>query len=223
MIGGPGSVGFLFVSAAIAAVLWRYRRTRRVGRWLLALLVGGYVVLSIPAVAHVIAGSAPATPAEDFSGYGTLDDVYVIDGDNYQARAATAVRLTSVAGPRRVWIVGGPELKNALIASGIPDELWRWNGQARTTYDQTVWVQSSMRAHGSRRAALVVSRVHAGRVIGLVRRANLDVIVVSAPVDREPAAAGAWRWVPSLAALALSREALYERVAVAYYRRNGWI
>jgi len=52
---------------------------------------------------------------------------------------------------------------------------------------------------------------------------RMNVVVVPSPVDAEPTNSGAKRWLPSLAGLRLSRDGLYERIAVAYYRRNGWM
>lgn len=223
-IGGPGSFGFLVFFGLIGGLMLRYRRTRRPGRWLLMLLGTGYVLLSVPAIALWIAGATPATPVQQFSEFGELDDIYVIGGDNYLARATTAVRLNSVARSRRVWVVGGNELRDALLASGLPEDLWHWGkGSAPTTHDQMHWMMTSMGENGSRGAAVIVSRLQARRVRGLVQGTNQRIVVIAAPVDREPASEGVWRWIPSLAALALSRDAVYERVAYAFYLKNGWI
>ena len=80
-----------------------------------------------------------------------------------------------------------------------------------------------MKEHSSLRAAVIVSRLQAARTRGLADRLGLDVLVIPAPVDSEPPSAGARRWLPSYAGLLMSRDALYEMVALAHYRRNGWI
>ena len=223
-IGGPGSMGFLVFGTAVALLLVLFRRTRRIGRLGLIGLFACYTILSIPAVAQVIAGAATAIQAEPADTYGHLDEIFVIDGDNYRARAALAVKLTAATSPRVVWIVGGGELQNALIEYGVPEELWRWGpGGASTTHDQMLRIRGSMLKTGGRRVAVVASRLQVPRVIGVARRLGLDVLVIPSPMDHEPAASGLGRWLPSFSGLRLSHDGLYERMALAYYRWNGWL
>ena len=221
-IGAPGSLHFLIVGLAVCAVLLIWRRTRRAGRALLLMLVGAYVILSLPAVGQLLAG--PGTEREPFSSYGKLDEVFVIDGDNYRGRAATAAELAAVAEPEVVWFLGGVDLGYELLANGLPAKLWRQApSPARTTRTQVQWIKRSIARTGAKRAALVTSRLQAPRIRELARHEQLDVVVVPARLDNEPPASGYRFWLPSLAGLALSREALYERAAFLYYRRNGWI
>ena len=60
-------------------------------------------------------------------------------------------------------------------------------------------------------------------MLALARHEQLDIVVVPAPLTDEPPRSGIRYWLPSLAGLALSQEALYERFALILYRRNGWI
>jgi hypothetical protein len=60
-------------------------------------------------------------------------------------------------------------------------------------------------------------------VAGLVRRADLPTVLIASPVDTEPATSGWWLFVPSYYALRVSRDAIYEHAALAYYARKGWI
>src|SRR5262245_60737299 len=92
-IGAPGSLSFLFVGVGLSVLLLILRRTRRLGRALLVIFAAAYVVLSLPVVAHRLAGHGTERPP--LSSYGRLDEVYVIDGDNYRGRAATAVELAA--------------------------------------------------------------------------------------------------------------------------------
>jgi uncharacterized SAM-binding protein YcdF (DUF218 family) len=222
-IGLPGSLRFLYFGVGISILLLIWKRTRRLGRVVLFAIAGAYLVLSVPAVAHSIAG--PGTePAAPLSSYGPLDEVFVIDGDNYEARAATAVGLASAAKPQIVWFLGGVDLGHALLASGLPPQLWRWApSAARTTRDQIRWIKGSIDRTHPQRAAVVASRLQAPRVRALARHEQVEVIVVPAPLSNEPSASGFRFWVPSRAALTLSQEALYERLALVYYRRSGWI
>lgn len=221
-IGGPGSLGFLLFFVVIGLLLMVPVRSRRWGRRLVVLMTVSYLLLSIPAVSHRIAASAGA-PDPQMTVAGKLDDLFVLDGDNYVARAAAAARIAAVTTPRTVWVLGGNRLKRAMLDAGIPDDPSSWTGSARTTQEQLAQVGQFMKESNSRRAAVIVSRLQASRTRGLADRLGLDVLVIPAPVDHEPPNSGVRRWLPSLSGLVLSRDALYEMGAIAYYRRNGWI
>jgi uncharacterized SAM-binding protein YcdF (DUF218 family) len=222
-IGGPGSLRFLFLGTGVAVFLLAFRRTRRTGRWLLWSFLSLYFVLSLPVVARFLAGPAARTHSLPAAEYGHLDDLFVIDGDNYQSRAALAAVVARTASPRTVWVVGGGELRDAMLAHGIDKDVWRWGGgDAGTTYDQMVWIKKSIATTQSRRAAVIASRVHLPRIVELARRLPVEVVAIPSPLDSEPPDSGVWAWLPSFAGLHLSREGLYERVAVAYYRWKGW-
>lgn len=223
-IGGPGSLGFFLLVAAIALLLVAVsRRTRRAGRRLLLVLGVTYFFLSLPVVATLIAGDAPPIDISQGAAPGPIGDVFVFDGDSYESRAAVTASLDRSGTVRTVWILGFDELRDALLAAGVTDAHLRWGYiDEPTTYGQVVRMKELMERHKIPRAAAVVSRIQASRVAGLIRRAGLNATVVAAPMNREPAAAGAWILVPSRAAIELSRDGLYERVARIYYRWQGW-
>src|SRR5690349_9437571 len=101
-IGSPGSIQFLLLGIAICLVFFLWKRTRRLSKVLLAALAGAYVVLSLPVVAELVSG--PGTErAAPLDSYGQFDEVFVINGDNYRGRAATAAELATVAKPDVVW------------------------------------------------------------------------------------------------------------------------
>jgi uncharacterized SAM-binding protein YcdF (DUF218 family) len=222
-IGGPGSRGFFLFVVVIGLLLMVPARSRKWGRRLVVALTVSYLVLSIPAVSHLLAAWAGAPDPRTETVAGKLDDLFVLDGDNYVARAAMAAKIAPATAPRTVWVLGGSRLKRAMLDAGIPDDPASWTGSARTTQQQVAQVGQFMKENNSRRAALIVSRLQAARTRGLVARLGLDVLVIPAPVDHEPPSSGVRRWLPSLAGLVLSRDALYEMGALAYYRRNGWI
>jgi len=223
-IGGPGSLGFFLAVAACALALRRFSRTRRAGTWMLVALPISYLLLAVPAVANGFAGSAASVHAEPAAEYGHFDEIFVLDGDNYRSRASLTATLAPALQPRRIWVVGGGELRDALVAGGIRSGQWRWaETGARTTYDQMLWIRESIAERHVQRAAIVASRLHAPRVTAIAKQLQMNVVVIPSPVDAEPSMSGVRRWVPSLAGLRLSREGLYERIAVAYYRRNGWM
>ena len=222
-IGGPGSLGFFLVFTVIGVALMYWPRTRRWGRVLVAVLVASYLILSLPVVSHALAARAGAPNPESVAIAGKLDDLFILDGDNHIARAATAAKINAASTPGKVWVLGGYPLKKAVLEAGVPDDPSGWSGSARNTQQQMAQVARLMKENGSRRAAVIVSRLQAARTRGLADRLGVDVVVIPAPVDNEPPAAGARRWLPSYAGLLMSRDALYEMVALAYYRRNGWI
>jgi len=233
-IGGPGSVGFFLFSAGIGLALMIPRRTRRWGRLLVVLVTVCYLVLSIPAASHSLAALAGSADYQAASITGALDNLFVLEGDNNTARAILAAKVAAETRPKKVWALGGKMLRDALIAAGYPASLLpdvegrpgdspAWNGSARTTREQMLLVGRLMQETSNKRAAVIVSRLQATRTRGLADRLGLDVVVIPTPVDNEPPASGARRWLPSFSALVLSRDALYEVLALAYYRRNGWI
>ena len=222
-IGVPGSFGFLYFGLAIGILLLVNQRTRRLGRVMLFAMVGGYLVLSVPAVGHYLAG--PGTElAAPVTSYGTFDEVFVIDGDNYRGRAFTAAQLAAAAKPHTVWFLGGIDLGYALLANGLPRQLWKQApSPARTTQTQIAWIKRSIERTHPQRAAIVTSRLQAPRVLALARQQQLNIVIVPAPLSDEPPRSGIRLWLPSPTGLALSQEALYERLSLILYRRNGWI
>jgi hypothetical protein len=57
----------------------------------------------------------------------------------------------------------------------------------------------------------------------MARAMGLDIQTVPSPIDDEPPRTGIKRVVPSYIGLRVSRDALYEHMAIAYYTRKGWI
>lgn len=223
-IGGPGSLRLLWSATALSLILMIFRRTRRIGRRILIGFLASYLVMSLPAVARTIAGPNVVAQARPLAEYGQFEDIFVIDGDNMRARAALAVELSRTAKPRFVWVVGGGELRDAMLEFGLEKRLWRWGGgAARTTYDQMVWVKESVVRDRIPRPAIVASRMQIARIEGVARHLDLDAVLIPSPLDDEPPVAGASAWLPHLSGLFLSRDGLYERVAMAYYRWKGWM
>ena len=224
-IGGPGSAGFFLVIAAIALVLVAAsRRTRRAGRLLLLLLGAVYFFLSLPVVGDLIADDTRPFDATRAAELGPIEDIFVFDGDSYESRAALTADLDRAMKIRNVWILGYVTLRDALVAAGVTDGHLRWGyTDDSTTYGQVVRMRKLMEHYKIARAVAVTSRIQATRIRGLIEQAGLDAVVVASPMDHESGTAGAWRFVPSRAGLALSRDALYERAALLYYRWKGRI
>lgn len=224
-IGGPGSAGFFLVVAAVALILVAVsRRTRRTGQRLLLLLGALYFLLSLPIVGRLITDDTRPFDAARAPELGAIEDIFVFDGDSYKARAALTADLERSMKVRSVWILGYANLRDALVAAGVTDGHLRWGyTDGDTTYGQVVRMRKLMDHYKIQRAVAVTSRIQATRIRRLIEQFGLGAVVVASPVDLEPRDRGAWRLVPSLSGLRLSRDALYERGALLYYRWKGWI
>ena len=220
-IGGPGSIGFLALNCIVGlAIIYVWPRRRALGRWYLFGLYTSYILLGIPALAHSIA--APL-------GYSSppivepLDAVIVFGGDNSVGRLNEAVRVWKRHSPKRMIVSGEDWFRDRIIESGLPPSGLVWDQVSTTTRDQVEYVRRYATSRPGARIVVICSRLHALRVDALLRAAALDVQVVPAPVDLEPARAGVRVWIPTYAGLRVTRDALYERLALAYYERQGWI
>ena len=225
-IDAPGSIPFLLLALAVGLVLrFGWRRTRTIGRNWLVGVVTGYGVLALPIVANGIAGGlagARLTAAPDL---GPLDALVVFDGDNRRGRVRTASELFARSHPHVVWVLGGePEwLRDELPAGGVPPAMISMDQSTKNTRDQVNWVARYRTSDPQSRFAIIVSRLQVARVAGLVARLAPPIPLVGAPIDDEPPTRGPALFVPTYIALRVSRDALYEHAALAYYRSRGWI
>jgi len=222
-IDAPGSLLFLALCIALGlALTYLWPRNRRLGMgWLLA-VGAAYLVLALPCVANVIA-PPPASRAEDADAWSRLDTLIVLDGDNRDGRVRQAVKVFSATSPRTVWLVGNLWMLDPLQKAGIPWARLKPDEDAPTTLDQLTHV-GDLVAHGeSGRTALIASRLQMPRVAALVATRHVSVVLIASPADSEPATTGVWQFVPTYGALSVSRDALYEHAALAYYRWQGWV
>ena len=221
-IGAPGSGSFLLlclVAGLIATFLWP--RNRTLGRVLILAVASGYLVLSLPPVASGIADRLPSTPISGIRR--TIDALVVLDGDNRQGRIREAGIVFRVVSPHVVWVLGDAGLVALLEDAGIPSARLTIESETSTTREQMTRVGQLLGTGQLGRTAVLASRVQMPRVARLARALRLDVELIPSPTDDRIPVAGAWRFVPVYAALCLSRDALYEHAALAYYRRRGWI
>jgi hypothetical protein len=66
-------------------------------------------------------------------------------------------------------------------------------------------------------SAVLVSQLQYPRVAAFLSAARLEVLLVPGPLDEPLPASGPLRWIPSLGALATTRDTLYELAAIYYY------
>lgn len=223
-IGPPGSIPFIIFCVLIGIVLaYVWPRSRRLSRAWLGLVFVAHTILALPVVANTIAGGLPPVAMSDPAALRNLDTLFVLDGDNRRGRVRSAAQAASASPAAVIVILGGDDwLPDALAEAGVPPTRTSHDHQPADTRQQMAAVQR-MAAQTPGRTALVASRLQMPRVAGLVRNAGLSCALVASPIDTEPATSGWRRFVPSYYALRVSRDAIYEHAALAYYARKGWI
>jgi hypothetical protein len=210
--------------AVFLAVVWP-RKWSWVRRW--CWLVGPvYLLLTLPIVAHALAASL----ADRGDGYrepdGPVSTLVIFDGDNRRGRLRAARATIEASPPSEVWVLGvQPEwFQEEMPGEGIGLDRVRFDATTGTTRAQLAWVAEYQSAHPSAAVAVVVSRMQAARVAGIAAARGMSRLpIIGAEASREPATSGVWQLVPSRDAWNVSRDAIYEHLALAYYERSGWI
>jgi uncharacterized SAM-binding protein YcdF (DUF218 family) len=224
-IGGPGSIGFLAIALAVGLVLGRFGpRLRRVSRcWILNLLFV-YLLLGVPRVATVVAnGLSGYHPKSDRRALAGARALVVLHGDNAQGRVREATRVFETIAPPIVVVCGSGKFLQAIIDAGIPQSRILHDPSSMTTQKQIASVAEWIKRDGSRPAVLIASRLQMPRVAALADAHGFRPMLAPSSLDAEPPTSGVWQFVPTYASLIVSRDALYEYAALAYYRWRGWI
>jgi len=248
----PGSAFFLLAAVTIGLVLLRLRRTRGIGRWVLALTLLLYWPISLPAVCYwlgltlprVIIAS-PAVPAAapraivvlsagvSRPGDRTRSDAVVVPLEQTTLNAIEGARLYVQKGPLPVIASGGcvectigaPEsatVRELLIARGVPADRIVEESRSTTTREQALDVAPILRAHEWNPVLLVTGPVHLLRARGVFNNAGVDVILAPAA---PPSSETTFiqRWTPSPDALESSQKSLYNYIGYFYYWSRGWL
>jgi hypothetical protein len=225
-IGAPGSITLFVICFALLTLAWwlrpRWAATLQAG---LLALCGAYVVLSLPVVASAITDRLPPVPsAVSSAAPGQVDLLVVLDGDNVRGRARAGIEVNRAAAPREVWVLGNGWMVEALSWGGVPRYRIFHDAFLATTRDQVASLERLVAKRRGARIAVIVSRLQAPRMAGLLEAADLSTVaLIPSPADVEPATTGVRRFVPTYYALRISRDALYELAALRYYRWKGWI
>ena len=220
-IGGPGSIGFFVVFSVVALLIGRLGgRWRKLSRTALAALTAGYLVLSLPPVANGLAERLTSyQPLTDIAPLTGVKMVVVLDGDNRRGRVREAKRLFDGLHPERVVVSGERWMLDALIEMGLPHDRIVQEFESRNTREQIEFV----RRWPPRSVVLVASRFQMPRIAALLGPAGDDVYLAPALADTELSALSSIQWlIPRYSALRISRDVLYELVALQYYRRAGY-
>src|SRR5262245_34154624 len=190
----------------------------------MAFLAVFYVVCSLPFVAQSVAAALPRVERLDRLPQDcSLDTLIVLGGDNFHGRIREALRVTSLCAPTHVLVSDQLWFAKRLIREGIPEMRIKADTMSRTTREQLQMVETYARGKPERSVAVIASIVQMPRVEALTRRFGLEVILVESPLDNELASGPVRRIFPSLSALHVTYDAVYEHLALAYYRRQGWI
>ena len=225
VIGPPGSVPFIafcLLLALIAAFVWP--RSRRLARNWLWFVVIAHATIALPLVANALADALPRVAVTRPGAQHDLDTLFVLDGDNRVGRVRAGAEAARASPNATVHVVGGHWwLINALVEAGVARTRITIDYEPADTRQQMDQIQRLHTGQPDGRKAVVASRLQMPRVAGLARAGGLHLSLIASPIDTEPPTAG-WRLlVPSYYALRVSRDAIYEHAALAYYGWQGWI
>jgi uncharacterized SAM-binding protein YcdF (DUF218 family) len=224
-IDAPGSLPVLGICALIAALLaFVWPRRRGVAAAWIGGVAAVYLLLALPVVAATITRELPAVHSPAFADQRPIDALVVFDGDNRRGRVIEARRIYNATHVARVWSLGWqPWMHDALAAAGIPPDRLIHDASPQTTRDQVAWVQHLATSVDPSRIVIVASRLQMPRIDALLSTSRRHVLVAASAVDTEPASEGPRAFEPTYFALRISRDALYEHMALIYYRWKGWI
>jgi len=202
-------------------LLPRYRRLA--GAAVVPVLLG-YFVLSLPLVATLIAGRLTrCSPPTDITHLRGIDTLIVFDGDNRRGRARETAAIWRASAPSLVLVSGEAWLIEPLVEAGVSRSSLQRDKSGQNTRDQVLLSTRLLATRPASHGAIVASRLQMPRIEALARAIGLRATLVASPVDAEPPSTGWLRYVPSYAALRVSRDAIYEHAAFVYYRWRGWI
>jgi uncharacterized SAM-binding protein YcdF (DUF218 family) len=225
-IGGPGSVGFLLLAyLLIGAASW-YQPARRRAGYAALLLCTMYIVMATPVVAAHVGAALPRVSASNQPDGSPLDLLITLGGDNVDGRITETARVYSAAAPRAVLVLGPDWFVERLRRAGIPRASICQIGDPANTRSQMQAVSDTVARNPTGRIGVVASRLQMPRVAALAAAEGIlgsHFVLIAAPVDREPTTTGLGRYLPSYAALCVTRDALYEVAALAYYRWRGYV
>jgi uncharacterized SAM-binding protein YcdF (DUF218 family) len=249
--GSPGFFALLFGLGVL--LLYGREGARRWGRRLLVALLLLYLALALPPVSDALTRTLTRHYGSIVDrGEASGADVLVVlsNGANIFAygnarlgelgiasvfSVMEAARLYQLLKPRLVVVSGGivdparqagPEadvLRDRLIGLGVPSDHILLDTESRTTLEQGRNVATLLRARGVTRFVLVTSPEHTARAAAVLAAQGLAPIPSIANLRYTSVAGGASTFWPSRLALSGSYEALYEMLAMRYYRMRGWM
>jgi uncharacterized SAM-binding protein YcdF (DUF218 family) len=222
-IGGPGSIGFLVVTEALTiAASVVFPRARPAVAAIGLATVAVYMLLALPVVATAIAaGLRPTPPLTDLRILDSVEVAVLLDGDNRLGRLRETLRIWHAFKPARLIVTGDNWLVERLVAEGVPAGVIIRDSASSTTLEQVMLVEKLVTGVTPRRVVLVASRLQMPRLAALSLARGFTPSFAPSAIDDEPPTSGARVFKPTYIALRVSRDALYEHAALAYYRWYG--
>ncbi len=118
----------------------------------------------------------------------------------------------------------GSVMRRWLLRLGVPAEHVVVENQARTTWQNAVYLKTLLEAHGIKRAVLVTSAWHMPRAVWSLRAQGITVIPAPCDYAESRLSYDVLDYVPQWQVLATSGEALHEYLGLLWYRiRYGWL
>ena len=179
-----------------------------------------YLAMATPLVAQWAVGRLPVAEPPADGEIRNIQTLFIFDGDNRFGRLRESLRVYDLAHPREVVLLGRQSVYKDLLLMPIARKSLRHDSDSWNTSTQIQRTKELWLAGGRAPAAVLASRLQAPRVRLLLRDAGLPLPVIPAPLDVHLPDDGVRRLAPSLAALATTRDAIYEIVALRYYRRQ---
>ena len=225
----------------LALIVWRRRRTSRA---LFAIATVLFALASMPAVGKLLTwGLVSATPLYEVEGGGEFAAVVVPTGGSYDdgtgrwwpTGSSIGRTVAGLALHRRLGlplILSGGAIEPSRPAEavtvaaefGLTDPAIRLETRSRNSSESAAEVAAILAAEPVRRVLLVTSTPHVARMGAVLRHNGLSV--AAAPVGFQPRdlAPGAWGimdFVPGNRGMKLTRGALTEYAAIAWYLASG--
>lgn len=219
LTGGPGSLRLIAILTAMGLIWWlAVPRHRLLVSTAVVAVFAAYFVMALPVVAAWTMARIPADVAATDAEVRGVQTLFIFDGDNRWGRLREVQRVYDAAQPREVVLLGRLSVYKDLLLMPIERKRLRHDTESWNTSSQVERTRALLHANPTAHAAVLASRLQAPRVRLLLRQAGLPLPVIASPLDTELPDRGLRRFVPSLAALATTRDALYEAVALRYYR-----
>ncbi|MCC6197981.1 MAG: YdcF family protein [Burkholderiales bacterium] len=218
------------------------RRRPRLGRLLAVLGVVGLLLLSVPKVAQVLASGLPAYAPVDLAqaqsaqalvvlGSGTRREAAEYGGDTLSRRTlervrygARLARLTGLPVLVSGGSVYGGEAEGKLMREALESEFRvpvRWTEErSRTTAENARYSAQILRGAGVSRIVLVAHGVDMTRALAEFADHGIDAIPAATGISSREVG-DLTDWLPSMAGLSASYEAVYEMSALLVRRMAG--
>jgi uncharacterized SAM-binding protein YcdF (DUF218 family) len=244
----PGSALFLAAGCAVGVLLlFRGPRAGRVARWGLTGLLVFYLLLSLQGTSDLLAspltrGYSTLRSAADAHGARVVvvlgngirthqangQEVAVVNLES-AFNALEAARVYRLLGDPLVLVSGGknegsetPEsevLALALERLGVPGERIVLESVSQNTYAQGANVSAWLAARGETKFVLVTAPEHMRRAVGVFATHGAHPTPSMSVIQY----GGRPPWLPTGYALEGSRNAMYEYLALGFYRLRGWV